>query len=118
MMQAVRAIARSGVAIILIEHVMRFLVQLSSRVMIMHHGERIYEGPPDGLARDRTVGRQKHRPVMSEEARLELVASLKPVDKAILGHEDERTTRRFYDKGKRSDSPRAAAKMHELFGGQ
>mgnify|MGYP006271044315 CR=1 FL=1 len=55
MMQAVRAIARSGVAIILIEHVMRFLVQLSSRVMIMHHGERIYEGPPDGLARDRTV---------------------------------------------------------------
>jgi branched-chain amino acid transport system ATP-binding protein len=23
--------------------------------MIMHHGERIYEGPPQGLAKDRTV---------------------------------------------------------------
>ena len=55
MMGAVRSIAASGVTIVLIEHVMRFLVQLSTRVLIMHHGERIYEGPPQGLARDRTV---------------------------------------------------------------
>jgi branched-chain amino acid transport system ATP-binding protein len=55
MMDTVRRIAGSGVTIILIEHVMRFLVQLSTRVMIMHHGERIYEGPPQGLTRDRTV---------------------------------------------------------------
>jgi branched-chain amino acid transport system ATP-binding protein len=55
MMETVRRIAESGVTIILIEHVMRFLVQLSNRVIIMHHGERIYEGPPVGLARDRTV---------------------------------------------------------------
>jgi branched-chain amino acid transport system ATP-binding protein len=54
-MDVVRAIAASGVTIILIEHVMRFLVQLSSRVMIMHHGERIYEGSPRGLTSDRTV---------------------------------------------------------------
>lgn len=55
MMAAVRRIASSGVTIVLIEHVMRFLVQLSTRVMIMHHGERIYEGSPQGLAKDRTV---------------------------------------------------------------
>ena len=55
MMAAVRRIAASGITIILIEHVMRFLVQLSTRVLIMHHGERIYEGSPQGLARDRTV---------------------------------------------------------------
>jgi branched-chain amino acid transport system ATP-binding protein len=55
MMDAVRRIAASGVTIILIEHVMRFLVQLSQRVMIMHHGEKIYEGPPQGLVQDRTV---------------------------------------------------------------
>jgi branched-chain amino acid transport system ATP-binding protein len=54
-MDVVRKIAASGVTIILIEHVMRFLVQLSTRVMIMHHGERIYEGPPKGLTSDRTV---------------------------------------------------------------
>lgn len=55
MMAVVRAIAARGVTIILIEHVMRFLVQLSQRVLIMHHGEKIYEGPPQGLASDRTV---------------------------------------------------------------
>ncbi|GAB2176509.1 ABC transporter ATP-binding protein [Dongia sp. agr-C8] len=55
MMATVRRIAASGVTIILIEHVMRFLVQLSERVMIMHHGEKIYEGPPQGLVQDRTV---------------------------------------------------------------
>jgi branched-chain amino acid transport system ATP-binding protein len=54
-MDVVRRIVQSGVTIILIEHVMRFLVQLSSRVIIMHHGERIYEGPPRGLTSDRTV---------------------------------------------------------------
>ena len=55
MMGAVRKIAATGVTVILIEHVMRFLVQLSTRVMIMHHGERIYEGSPRGLTKDRTV---------------------------------------------------------------
>jgi branched-chain amino acid transport system ATP-binding protein len=55
MMETVRRIAASGVTIILIEHVMRFLVQLSQRVLIMHHGEKIYEGPPQGLVKDRTV---------------------------------------------------------------
>jgi branched-chain amino acid transport system ATP-binding protein len=55
MMDLVRRVRASGITIILIEHVMRFLVQLSSRVMILHHGERIYEGSPKGLVRDRTV---------------------------------------------------------------
>jgi branched-chain amino acid transport system ATP-binding protein len=55
MMEVVRRIAATGVTIILIEHVMRFLVQLSTRVMIMHHGERIYEGSPQGLTKDKTV---------------------------------------------------------------
>ena len=55
MMRVVRDIAASGITIILIEHVMRFLVQLSDRVMIMHHGENIYLGSPDGLVRDQTV---------------------------------------------------------------
>jgi branched-chain amino acid transport system ATP-binding protein len=41
----------------LIEHVMRFLVQLSTRVIIMHHGESIFEGAPQALARDDTVKR-------------------------------------------------------------
>jgi branched-chain amino acid transport system ATP-binding protein len=54
-MDAVRAIRATGVTIILIEHVMRFLVQLSDRVLIMHHGEKIFEGAPSKLVEDRTV---------------------------------------------------------------
>ena len=44
-----------GVTIVLIEHVMRFLTRLSSRVMILHHGEKIYEGSTAGLASDEKV---------------------------------------------------------------
>jgi branched-chain amino acid transport system ATP-binding protein len=51
----VRRIAAQGITVILIEHVMRFMVQLASRVMIMHHGEKIFEGPPAALVRDRAV---------------------------------------------------------------
>jgi branched-chain amino acid transport system ATP-binding protein len=54
-MTAVQTIKTSGVTIVLIEHVMRFLVQLSDRVMIMHHGEKIFEGQPRNLVNDRTV---------------------------------------------------------------
>lgn len=44
-----------ALTVILIEHVMRFFVALSDRVMIMHHGEKIYEGLPEGLLSDNTV---------------------------------------------------------------
>lgn len=54
-MAVVRNIVGRGITIILIEHVMRFLVQLSTRVLIMHHGEKIYEGSPQGLIHDRHV---------------------------------------------------------------
>ena len=55
MMEIVLGLREQGVTIILIEHVMRFLVQLSDRVLIMHHGESIYEGSPRGLTRDARV---------------------------------------------------------------
>ena len=44
-----------ALTIVLIEHVMRFLVALSDRVMIMHHGSKIYEGQAEGLTKDKTV---------------------------------------------------------------
>ncbi len=54
-MAVVGQIRERGVTVMLIEHVMRFLVRLSDRVLIMHHGEKIYEGPPEGLTKDKTV---------------------------------------------------------------
>ena len=44
-----------GVTVVVIEHVMRFLLQLSTRVIIMHHGQIIFQGPPDRVADDPTV---------------------------------------------------------------
>jgi len=37
------------------------------------------------VATDNTVRRRKHEPITQESMRLELVAALKPVDRAILG---------------------------------
>jgi branched-chain amino acid transport system ATP-binding protein len=54
-MRVIGKLRQLGVTVIVIEHVMRFLVELSSRILIMHHGEKIYEGPPAGLVRDATV---------------------------------------------------------------
>lgn len=56
-MTLVRKLMAAGITIMLIEHVMRFLVQLSTRVIIMHQGEKIYEGTSSGLSRDETVTR-------------------------------------------------------------
>lgn len=51
----VRNMQGQGITIVLIEHVMRFLLSLSTRVIIMHHGQVIFEGRPDQVAEDETV---------------------------------------------------------------
>ena len=39
------------------------------------------------VARDQTARRFKHEPIMPEASRLQMVEALKPVDRAVLGHE-------------------------------
>ncbi len=41
------------------------------------------------VARDSTAAKLKHRPIMSEEARRFMVEALKPVDRAVVGYEDD-----------------------------
>ena len=41
------------------------------------------------VATDATVRRRKHMPITPEKMRLELVSSLKPVDRAVLGREGD-----------------------------
>lgn len=41
------------------------------------------------VARDETVRRLKHEPIMAEDIRLEMVRGLKPVDLAVLGYRDD-----------------------------
>ncbi|MDI6917317.1 MAG: FAD synthase [Thermoplasmatales archaeon] len=42
------------------------------------------------VAKDSTVRQQKHEPITSEDMRLAMVKALKPVDKAVLGYENDR----------------------------
>ncbi len=53
--ELVKLIQRRGVSVIVIEHVMRFLVTVADRVMIMHHGERLFLGSPADMANDERV---------------------------------------------------------------
>ncbi len=43
------------ITIVLIEHVMRFLMRLSDRVLIMHHGSKLFEGLPQEVAENEAV---------------------------------------------------------------
>jgi branched-chain amino acid transport system ATP-binding protein len=53
--ELVRAINRRGVAILLIEHVMRAVMSLAERIVVLNHGERIAEGRPQEVAGDPRV---------------------------------------------------------------
>jgi branched-chain amino acid transport system ATP-binding protein len=45
----------SGLTILLIEHVMRAVMALGSRILVLHHGAAISEGAPGEVVRDRAV---------------------------------------------------------------
>jgi len=45
----------SGLTILLIEHVMRAVMALAERVLVLHHGAAIAEGPPDAVVREPAV---------------------------------------------------------------
>jgi len=45
----------SGLTIVLIEHVMRAVMALARRIVVLHHGAAIAEGPPEVVVRDPAV---------------------------------------------------------------
>jgi branched-chain amino acid transport system ATP-binding protein len=45
----------SGLTVLLIEHVMRAVMSIASRVLVLHHGAAIAEGPPSEVVRDPAV---------------------------------------------------------------
>ncbi len=55
LVEEVRAINARGIAILLIEHVMRAVMSLAARVVVLNYGERIAEGAPATVAADPRV---------------------------------------------------------------
>jgi branched-chain amino acid transport system ATP-binding protein len=55
MVQVVRQIRDQGVTILIIEHVMHALMNVSDRVIVLDYGEQISEGTPDEVANDPKV---------------------------------------------------------------
>jgi branched-chain amino acid transport system ATP-binding protein len=51
----IRSIADRGITVLLIEHLMKVVMSLSQRVLVLHHGELIGEGPPAEIVRDPKV---------------------------------------------------------------
>jgi branched-chain amino acid transport system ATP-binding protein len=50
-----RELNRAGLTILLIEHVMRAVAALASRILVLHHGAGIAEGTPENVLRDPAV---------------------------------------------------------------
>jgi ABC-type branched-subunit amino acid transport system ATPase component len=44
-----------GKTIVIVEHVMRAIMAISDRIVVLHHGEKIADGPPVDIRRDRRV---------------------------------------------------------------
>ena len=55
MIDLIKVVARTGVSILMIEHVMKAVQALANRILVIHHGQQIAEGPPSKVLRDPRV---------------------------------------------------------------
>jgi ABC-type branched-subunit amino acid transport system ATPase component len=55
LMKLIQRIRREGVTVLLIEHAMRVVMEVSDRVVVLDYGEKIAEGTPGAVQRDPKV---------------------------------------------------------------
>ncbi len=55
MVELIRRLHAEGLTLIVIEHIMAAMMRLARRIVVLHHGEKIAEGPPAAVAADRRV---------------------------------------------------------------
>lgn len=53
--EMVRRLSERGIAILLVEHVMKVVMSLAQRIVVLHHGEKIAEGKPNDVVKDPQV---------------------------------------------------------------
>jgi branched-chain amino acid transport system ATP-binding protein len=54
-MELIRKVRQDGVTLIVVEHVMHAVMSLADRVCVLHHGEKIAEGSPEDISKNRRV---------------------------------------------------------------
>lgn len=54
-MELVNQIRKQGITIIMIEHVMKAIMNVCQKIMVLHHGEKIAEGTPQEVATSEKV---------------------------------------------------------------
>ena len=53
--ELIKLINKQGVTILMVEHIMRIIMGLCSRVVVLNHGEKICEGKPGDVCTDKEV---------------------------------------------------------------
>ena len=55
MLEILKKIRDQGVTLLVIEHIMAVIMNISERILVLHHGEKIAEGAPKEVAGDKRV---------------------------------------------------------------
>jgi len=51
----IRGMRAKGITIVVVEHLMRMIMKLCDRIAVLHYGEKIADGTPEEISRDRRV---------------------------------------------------------------
>jgi branched-chain amino acid transport system ATP-binding protein len=54
-LKLLRAIGESGITLVVVEHVMKAILDISSRLIVLNYGEKIAEGMPQEVVNDKKV---------------------------------------------------------------
>ena len=53
--ELIKKIRNKGITVFMIEHVMKAIMDISDRIIVLHHGEKIAEGTPSEIAKSQKV---------------------------------------------------------------
>jgi branched-chain amino acid transport system ATP-binding protein len=55
--QLINRVRERGVTLLIIDHFLTLSLKVSDRLLVLNHGEKIVEGPPGQVMKNREVGR-------------------------------------------------------------